>query len=75
MDWFTRRDQQIVPQGTGHTRSGSMNEGEDRVREINLESIVGIDKTFGKINVNAFVGGNRMRRQSERLSLNGNGFN
>ncbi|QNF34772.1 SusC/RagA family TonB-linked outer membrane protein [Adhaeribacter swui] len=75
MDWFTRRDQQIVPQGTGHTRGGSMNEGEDRVREINLESILGFDKTFGKIGVNAFVGANRMRRSSERLNLNGNGFN
>jgi len=75
MDWFTRRDQQIVPQGTGHTRSGSMNEGEDRVREINLESILGFDKAFGRFNVNAFVGANRMRRKSERLNLNGNGFN
>ncbi|WP_246343667.1 SusC/RagA family TonB-linked outer membrane protein [Adhaeribacter radiodurans] len=75
MDWFTRRDQQIVPQGTGHTRGGSMNEGEDRVREINMESILGFDKTFGKIGVNAFVGANRMRRNSERLNLNGNGFN
>ncbi|RDC63627.1 SusC/RagA family TonB-linked outer membrane protein [Adhaeribacter pallidiroseus] len=75
MDWFTRRDQQVTPQGTGHTRSGSMNEGEDRVREINMESILGIDKTFGKIGVNAFVGANRMRRSNERLNLNGNGFN
>jgi TonB-linked SusC/RagA family outer membrane protein len=75
MDWYTRRDQQIIPQGTGHTRGGSMNEGEDRVREINLESILGFDKTFGRISVNAFVGGNRMRRSSERISANGSGFN
>lgn len=75
MDWYTRRDQQITPQGTGYQRGGSMNEGEDRVRELNLESIIGIDKTFGKIGVNAFVGANRMRRNSERISANGNGFN
>lgn len=75
MDWYTRRDQQITPQGTGHQRGGSMNEGEDRVRELNLETIVGVDKAFGKINVNAFVGGNRMVRKSERISANGNGFN
>jgi TonB-linked SusC/RagA family outer membrane protein len=75
MDWYTRRDQQIVPQGTGHNRGGYMNEGEDRVREINLEYIVGVDKSFGKFSVNAFFGGNRMRRKSERLNLNGNGFN
>jgi outer membrane receptor protein involved in Fe transport len=47
----------------------------DRVREINLESILGFDKTFGRFSVNAFVGGNRMRRSSERLNLRGNGFN
>lgn len=75
MDWFTRKDQQIVPQGTGHQRGGSMNEGEDRVREINLEAMVGIDKTFGPIGINAFVGGNRMRRSNERLNLTGNNFN
>jgi hypothetical protein len=28
MDWYTRKDQQIVPQGTGHNRGGFMNEGE-----------------------------------------------
>lgn len=75
MDWFTRRDQQITPQGTGHQRGGSMNEGEDRVREINLESILGFNKTFGRVNVNAFVGANRMRRNNERINANGSGFN
>jgi TonB-linked SusC/RagA family outer membrane protein len=75
MDWFTRRDQGITPQGTGHTRGGNMNEGEDRVREINLESTLGFDQAFGKFTVNAFVGANRMRRKNERLNLNGNGFN
>ncbi|QHT66770.1 SusC/RagA family TonB-linked outer membrane protein [Rhodocytophaga rosea] len=75
MDWFTRRDQQITPQGTGHTRGGAMNEGEDRVREINLETSLGFNKTFGKFSVNGFVGANRMRRKTERLNLNGNAFN
>ncbi len=75
MDWFTRRDQDIVPQGTGHTRGGQMTEGEDRVREINLETMIGIDKTFGNIGINAFIGGNRMRRSNERISASGNGFN
>jgi TonB-linked SusC/RagA family outer membrane protein len=75
MDWYSRRDQTITPQGTGHTRGGAMNEGTDMVREINLESTLGFDKTFGKFTVNAFIGANRMRRKSERLNLNGNGFN
>jgi TonB-linked SusC/RagA family outer membrane protein len=75
MDWYTRRDTNLTPQGTGYQRGGSMSEGEDRVRETNLEYILGFDKAFGKINVNAFFGGNLMRRSSERISANGNGFN
>lgn len=75
MDWFTRRDRNLTPQGTGHSRSGNMSEGEDRVREINLEWIAGINKTFGDFNINTFVGGNSMRRSNERIAANGNGFN
>ena len=75
MDWYTRRETDLVPQGTGYQRGGSLTEAEDRVREINLEWMLGFDKTFGKINVNTFVGGNRMRRDSERIAANGNGFN
>jgi TonB-linked SusC/RagA family outer membrane protein len=75
MDWFTRRDKSLTPQGTGYQLGGALTEGEDRVREINMEWMLGTDKSFGKINVNAFIGGNRMRRSSERISADGNGFN
>lgn len=75
MDWYTRRETDLVPQGTGYQRGGSLTEAEDRVREINMEWMMGFDKAFGKINVNAFVGANRMRRSSERIAASGNGFN
>ena len=75
MDWYTRRDHARTPQGTGYNRGGSIGESEYRVREINMEWMLGFDKTFGKLSTNAFVGGNRMRREFEQLSLNGNGFN
>ncbi len=75
MDWLTRRDTDLVPQGTGYQRGGSLTESEVRIREINLEGMIGFDKAFGKINVNAFVGGNRMRRDSERIAASGNNFN
>jgi outer membrane receptor protein involved in Fe transport len=53
-----------------------MNEYEYRTREINLEYRVGFDKTFlEKIGVNAFFGGNWMRRTNEYISANGSGFN
>lgn len=75
MDWYTRRNTDITPYGTGYSRLGGINEQERRVREINLEGIVGFSKQFGDFSVDAFVGGNRMRRSSEQLNLNGGNFN
>jgi TonB-linked SusC/RagA family outer membrane protein len=75
LDWYTRRETDLVPQGTGYQRGGSITEGENRVQEINAEWIAGVDKTVGAFTINAFVGGNWMRNSNERLSLNGNGFN
>ena len=45
------------------------------VREINQEWTLGFDKAFGKINVNAFVGGNQMVNKSETVQANGSDFN
>ena len=75
MDWFTKRGTQLTPQGTGHNRGGSMTEYEYRTREINLQYMLGFDQTFGKIGVNAFFGGNRMRRENEYVAALGSGFN
>ena len=75
MDWYTLRGERLTPQGTGHSRGGSMSENENRTREINLQYMLGFNKTFNKIGVNAFVGGNRMRRQNESISADGSGFN
>ena len=74
-DWSTSRYTRLTPQGTGYQRGGSMSEGERRVREVNMEYMIGFDKAFGKFNVNAFFGGNRMRNSSETIAANGNGFN
>ncbi|HEX5172370.1 MAG TPA: SusC/RagA family TonB-linked outer membrane protein [Cyclobacteriaceae bacterium] len=74
MDWYTRRGTYLTPQGTGYNRDGNLSEDERRTREINLEWILGFNKSFGKIGVNAFVGGNRMRRSYERISADGSGF-
>jgi hypothetical protein len=75
MDWFTKRGTQLTPQGTGHNRPGSMREYEIRTREVNLQYLVGFNKSFNLIGVNAFFGGNRMRRTSETLGALGSGFN
>jgi TonB-linked SusC/RagA family outer membrane protein len=75
MDWFTKRGTQLTPQGTGHNRDGNMNEYEYRTREINLQYMLGFDKTFNKIGVTAFFGGNWMRRTNEYVAALGSGFN
>lgn len=36
--------------------------------------MLGFDKTFGKLSVNAFVGGNQQRGKFERISAGGTGF-
>ena len=50
MDWYTRRDTGLTPEGTGHNLAGSRTEGEDRVREINMDWMVGVNKTIGDFN-------------------------
>lgn len=75
MDWFTLRGSRLTPQGTGYNRGGSITENENRTREVNLQYMLGFDKTFDKIGVNAFFGGNRMRRFNESISADGNNFN
>ncbi len=74
MDWYTRRTQQLTPEGVGYQLGGSMSEGEDRVREVNMDWMLGVDKTINKFNVNAFVGGNKMVRSWNRIRAVGNGF-
>ncbi len=75
MDWYTRNNNFLVPQGTGYLRGGSKWERSNFVREINQEWMLGGNKQFGRFGINAFVGGNKMVRESEEIQANGNGFN
>lgn len=75
MDWYTLRGSRLTPQGTGHSRGGSISENENRTREVNFQYLLGFNKTFNSLGVNAFVGGNRMRRTGESISADGTGFN
>jgi TonB-linked SusC/RagA family outer membrane protein len=75
MDYYTLRGTRLTAQGTSHQRGGSMTENENRIREINFQYMVGFNKTFmDRFGVNAFFGGNRMRRTNESISANGTGF-
>jgi TonB-linked SusC/RagA family outer membrane protein len=75
MDYYTLKNTRLEPEGTGYNRGGGMSENENRVREVNLQYMVGLNKTFAdKFGVNAFFGGNRMRKTWEQVSANGTGF-
>ena len=75
MDWYTRNNNSLVPQGTGYQRGGAKSETSNFVREINQEVTMGADKQFGKVRVNAFVGGSTMLRESEAINASGSDFN
>ena len=75
MDYFVRKTKSLTPEGTGYQTGGAASEGLEQVREINQEWTMGFDKAFGKVNVNAFVGGNKMTRKDEYVSANGSTFN
>ncbi|MFT4024832.1 MAG: TonB-dependent receptor [Flavihumibacter sp.] len=75
IDWYARKWNRIVPQGTGYRRAGQLREGINTQREVNLQAMLGFNKVFGKIGVNAFVGGARMRANGESVEMQGEGFN
>jgi len=75
MDKYSRRSESLTPEGTGYQRGGARSMGTWNVSEVNMEYTLGFNKEFGKIGVNAFAGGNRMRRKYDYVNIYGNGFN
>ncbi|MEN7548502.1 SusC/RagA family TonB-linked outer membrane protein [Rapidithrix thailandica] len=75
IDWYTSRRTSIEPYGTAYKIRGSIHEIERRVRETNMEFLVGVEKEIGVFNVSAFFGGNRMRREDETTDVGGDNFN
>lgn len=75
LDKYQRRAEGLTPEGTGYQRGGARSMGTWNVQEINAEYMIGVNKDFGKIGINAFAGGNRMRRKYDYVNAYGNGFN
>ncbi|MCK5471151.1 MAG: SusC/RagA family TonB-linked outer membrane protein, partial [Cyclobacteriaceae bacterium] len=75
MDWYTTRRTDMTPYGTAYQPLGSMSETQRTQSEINMEYMIGYDDTFGDIRVNAFFGGNSMRRDWENVGGSGSNFN
>ncbi|MDF9797036.1 TonB-linked SusC/RagA family outer membrane protein [Catalinimonas alkaloidigena] len=75
IDNYTVRGTNLEPYGTAYKVLGGMNENKRTVQEVNADFLLGADKQFGAIGLNAFVGGNQMRRYDENMSINGQNFN
>jgi TonB-linked SusC/RagA family outer membrane protein len=75
MDWYNTKSQSLTPQGTGYEPGGDTKQGTNEVREINQEWTLGFDKGFGKFNVNAFVGGNKMTSKNQQVAALSSTFN
>ncbi len=73
-DAYNTKRENLTPQGTGYQLGGGINEYFQQNSENNFDAMLGFDKTFGKLSVNAFVGGNQQKGKFERISASGNGF-
>jgi outer membrane receptor protein involved in Fe transport len=74
-DWQIRRDRRTTPYGTSYNRLGNIDERLYNIREDNYEWMAGVNKIFGDIGLNAFVGGNKMIRSSETFRLYSSSMN
>lgn len=73
-DLYYTKGEGLTPQGTGYQQGGSINEYFQNRQETNMDFMLGYDEVFGKISVNAFVGGNKQYSKYEQISATGNGF-
>jgi TonB-linked SusC/RagA family outer membrane protein len=74
-DQYVRTNFEITPVGTRYVQAGEINDqSTSKFREFNGEWLVGSNKAFGDINVDAFVGGNLMIQKDETMKWWGNTF-
>ena len=75
IDHYTTRRTDLTPYGTAYSPLGQMRETERRFTEINRDFLLGVDKRFGNIGLNVFVGGNQMDQLRENINIGGGNFN
>ncbi len=74
-DFISGKFTATEPYGTAYKPTGDFNITNLNIREDNADLFIGVMKEFGKISVDAIVGGNRMRRSNESSRIGGNGLN
>ncbi len=65
---------EVIPYGTAHAAPeglGAVDESVRQVMETNMEGMLGFKKEFGKVGVDAFFGGSRMRKSYENTGGHG----
>ncbi len=74
-DQYTRTDESVEAYGTAYKTLGSVNLTTRKVREDNLDLLVGASKDFNGLNVDLLLGGNKMRRSDESVRIGGSDLN
>lgn len=75
VDYFHIQGKDITPTGTLHNPDGSMSTRRSINSETNAEALIGFEKEFGAISVNALAGGNRMQEGLSGVSFSSGNFN
>jgi hypothetical protein len=74
-DTYVRTNFEITPYGTRYAQAGEINDQSTaKFREFNGEWLLGANKTFGDIGIDAFVGGNIMIQKNDMMKWYGNTF-
>ncbi|WP_439581419.1 SusC/RagA family TonB-linked outer membrane protein [Dyadobacter bucti] len=75
IDQFSINGKDITPTGMAYNTQGEMSTRRITTYETNAEFIVGLNKEFGKISVNAIAGGNKMYNNSNGVTASSGRFN
>ncbi|MEO6329250.1 MAG: SusC/RagA family TonB-linked outer membrane protein [Ginsengibacter sp.] len=75
IDRFNLKGENIEPTGLAFNNRGSMSTDQNISQEYNLEGIIGANKNFNKISLNALVGGNQMQNTYDGVNLSSGFFN
>ncbi|MEN7547646.1 SusC/RagA family TonB-linked outer membrane protein [Rapidithrix thailandica] len=74
-DFYHKKSSSVRPTGSGPIPDGTMGEGYNYSGVFNYEALLGFQKELNSNwTVDAFVGGNIMKEQSESVSASGRGF-
>lgn len=70
-DGYSYEFKQIQPRGAAADPSGWMTDYEQNYSEVNLNYLIGFDKTFGDWSISASLGGNRQRNITKQWKFDG----